>query len=176
MTNEIRVRVPVAALPKFSVWRGVGGANGGELLGWWFLIMGTNYYLHRNACQHCKASRDRLHIGKSSGGWCFSLAIHPDEGINDLSDWIPLLQDNSNAIVNEYGDELSAESMLAVIKNRDRGGSCTSPPIGYRDWQEFHQLNCSCEGPNGLLRHKLDHIHCVKHGEGTWDCIAGSFS
>jgi hypothetical protein len=31
-------------------------------------------------------------------------------------------------------------------------------------------------GPNGLLRSKVDDVHCIGHGEGTYDYIAGDFS
>src|SRR5450631_1105933 len=37
--------------------------------------MGTNYYLQLPGCDHCNRAGDRLHIGKSSGGWCFALHV-----------------------------------------------------------------------------------------------------
>ena len=51
--------------------------------------MGTNYYLYEGseACPTCKRPFEPLHIGKSSAGWCFSLHVIPEEGINTLDDW-----------------------------------------------------------------------------------------
>jgi hypothetical protein len=40
--------------------------------------MGTNYYLVN------KETDERLHIGKSSGGWCFALRVHHDRHIDSL--------------------------------------------------------------------------------------------
>jgi len=60
--------------------------------------MGTNYYLQKKSgtcqtCGHC--SEDPKHIGKSSGGWCFSLHVYPEENITTVT------------IVNEYGETIS---------------------------------------------------------------------
>ena len=33
--------------------------------------MGTNFYLHRPSCPHCKRTDPPIHIGKSSVGWTF---------------------------------------------------------------------------------------------------------
>jgi hypothetical protein len=48
--------------------------------------------------------------------------------------------------------------------------------MGYDSWLQFHQMNHSEKGPKGLLRHKIEGGHCIKHGVGTWDCILGEFS
>jgi hypothetical protein len=47
-------------------------------------MMGTNYYMPVEKCDHCGHKPKALHIGKSSAGWCFSLNTHPAEGINRL--------------------------------------------------------------------------------------------
>lgn len=136
--------------------------------------MGTNYYLHRNACRECHRSTDILHIGKSSGGWCFSLRIHPNEGIRSLDDWKPLFADTKNAILTKCGQGVSAEYMLNIIQNR----SCSrgdDAPFGYMSWDHFFSRNGAEEGPYGLLRHRIEGI-CVGHGEGTWDLMDGEFS
>lgn len=50
--------------------------------------MGTNYYLHTKPdCECCGRGFEPLHIGKSSGGWCFSLHVMPEDNINTLDDW-----------------------------------------------------------------------------------------
>lgn len=138
--------------------------------------MGTNYYLLIDQCPHCGRCDDenRLHIGKSSGGWCFSLHVMPERDINDLDDWLPLL--NTGQIVNEYGDAVTIPEMLDVIRNRHWAGwEQRNWSLSYRDEAHFHERNLSERGPNGLLRHQIGR-YCVKHGAGTWDCLPGEFS
>ena len=90
------------------------------------------------------------HIGKSSFGWCFSLHVYPEEGIDSLSDWIRLFAHEGSIVFDEYGREIDAHEMMKVITERKH--------------------------PKGqpLLRHT--DRHCVAQGEGTWDCIVGEFS
>ena len=42
--------------------------------------MGTNYYFEDSSevCECCGRGAESLHIGKSSGGWCFSLHVMPE--------------------------------------------------------------------------------------------------
>ena len=84
--------------------------------------MGTNYYLRTGrkvkkicnlGCEH--TIEEELHIGKYSSGWKFCLHIIPENGINELEDWIPLLR--SGTIFNEYGMEISFEEMMSCIEN-----------------------------------------------------------
>jgi hypothetical protein len=136
--------------------------------------MGTNYYLVTDACPTCGHGK-RQHIGKSSGGWCFSLATHPDDGINDLPDWLARFADGE--IRNEYGETVSTDEMIGIITRRKWPARSWDGPWQphYVDEAEFHQRNHSLRGPDGLARHQLGR-HCVKHGEGTWDCMVGVFS
>lgn len=152
--------------------------------------MGTNYYFRRpltNHCEHCGRSDppEKLHIGKSSGGWCFSLHVHPERDICSLADWEVLWP--SGTIVNEYGDELSPGEMLQVITGRfcdkEWDSDWWAPRVfagvtlpGCVDEADFHRCNHSERGPNGLLRHRIDGQHCVGHGPGTYDYIVGDFS
>ena len=110
--------------------------------------MGTNYYWHMNPCPHCGHPEEKLHIGKSSAGWCFSLHIIPERGINDLDDWKELWKEGNGKIIDEYSEEIPIDKMLEIIT-------------------DF--------GPNGLLRHKVDGKFCVGNGKGTWDLIRGEF-
>lgn len=141
--------------------------------------MGTNYYLEPTPpCECCNRSYPALHIGKSSVGWCFSLHVDPDNGINDLDDWEALWSKPGAVIRNEYGETLSVEDMRLVIMDRAREPQWHKPlPSlhGARTWAQFHESNFSEEGPAGLLRHAIGR-YCVKHGAGTWDCIPGEFS
>jgi hypothetical protein len=130
--------------------------------------MGTNYYLHEATCSHCGHGKEKLHIGKSSGGWCFSLHVDPDLGIRSLEDWIERWSQPGAYISDEYGDRIDPERMLEVI--RDRSWHRPKPPD-----KEFLSRNHAAPGPKGLLRHAIDPRHCVSHGPGTWDHIIGEF-
>lgn len=132
--------------------------------------MGTNYYLKldgNDKCEHCgrSDSGETFHIGKSSAGWCFSLHVIPERGINDLCDWLPLF--DKGQIEDEYGTQISIAEMIDKISNRSWSGNKEHDP-------SFYSLNQAQPGPNGLLRHQIS-WHCVKHGEGTWDCVVGEF-
>jgi len=141
--------------------------------------MGTNYYWTEDPCQspckHCDGG-ERLHIGKSSWGWCFSLHVIPYDGINSLNDWKAKFAVPGSRITNEYGEVLSAEEMVRTITERHSHKDEDVKPYGYSSWEQFHRDNGSRPGPNGCLRHKVDGVHCVGNGEGTWDYITGEFS
>jgi hypothetical protein len=128
--------------------------------------MGTNYYVRENICDCC-GRYDEIHIGKSSGGWCFTLRIYPSKGINDLKDWIPFLQ--GKKIFNEYDEEVSYQKLMDTITNRS-----WVPRTILSD--DFLERNYAVNGPNGLLRTKINGRFCVAHGEGTWDLVIGDFS
>jgi len=137
--------------------------------------MGTNYYLEtQEPCPHCSRGYDRLHIGKSSVGWCFSLHIIPKLGINTLDDWKK--QWEGKKIFDEYENEISHQEMLSIITDRKKDFPLTKVPFGYNSWNTFYRNNHAEPGPNGLVRHQIDNIHCIGHGEGTWDYIKGEFS
>lgn len=128
--------------------------------------MGTNFYLIEAACSHCGRERERLHIGKSSAGWCFTLHVTPVKGIYDLEDWITRWSKPGALIVDEYGRTVPPDTMLKTVTLR-------SWPLRNRP-DSFHRSNDSEPGPHGLLRHRLGRF-CVKHGAGTWDCVVGEF-
>lgn len=140
--------------------------------------MGTNYYLHRNTCDHCGRSDEPMHIGKSSGGWCFSLHVIPEHNINDLPDWE---REWANGIIkNEYGDTLLAIEMRDHII--ERCGSTPweehtygNGPLEYVSEAVMLKSNHAERGPNNLLRNQIGD-HCIGHGAGTWDLIEGYFS
>lgn len=132
--------------------------------------MGTNYYLHKQtfpACECCgrPAEVERLHIGKSSGGWCFLLHVEPEEGIHDLLDWVALWRSPGALIRDEYGRETSPEKMLCTIVSR--GGEIGASVPLIRGGGE--------PGPRGLFRTPIAGT-CIGHGEGTWDLKVGEFS
>lgn len=84
--------------------------------------MGTNYYLSKDGpppcptCGHSMAKEERHHIGKSSSGWNFALHVMP--GTRTLEAWERAWALPGYRIENEYGDTLTPEQMLKVIKDR----------------------------------------------------------
>ncbi len=135
--------------------------------------MGTNYYWHEKpACEMCGRSDKPKHIGKSSAGWCFSLHIEPENGINDLPDWERMWNIPGSWIVDEYGQRVTVEEMRKEITERGREGRWHDKPFGYDSWEQFHARNYSLPGPKGLLRHG----HGSQPGAGTWDLCRGEFN
>lgn len=127
--------------------------------------MGTNYYAIPKVTDKLKTKLKQLiddecfeqleyelpyelHIGKSSAGWCFSLHVIPEKGLNNLDDWVEFLTKCN--IRDEYGKKIKIRDLLNTITKRSH--------------------------PQGLLRHELNKYHCVGHGEGTYDYIIGDFS
>ena len=130
--------------------------------------MGTNYFLVIPSCPTCGRGNDKKHIGKSSGGWCFSLRVSPDEGIESLADWVAQWAPADRIIRDEYGREISPTEMLAIIADRERVNDTPLPDGWYR--QNEAEL-----GPNGLARHRIGRF-CIGHGDGTYDLVSGEFS
>ena len=106
----------------------------------------------------------KLHIGKSSAGWCFALHIIPERGINELSDWVRLFNE-SGTIEDEYGAAVAPPVMLNVITNR-------SNAFAKNPDAHFLRSNYATIGPNGLLRT----IYKARPGDGTYDLCKGEFS
>lgn len=130
--------------------------------------MGTNYYLHEKVCEHCGRSDERLHIGKSSAGWCFSLHVIPEENLESLEEWVARLSKPGCKIVDECGEAVTPEEMLDTITNRHWSAASGWTAKHYSD-------NYAIPGPNNLIRHAIG-PYCVGHGSGTWDLIPGEFS
>lgn len=130
--------------------------------------MGTNYYVTvDNPCKYCGRGGENLHIGKSSIGWCFSLHVIPERGLNDLPDWEKFWR--GKIITNEYGEKINKKTMLDIITKRGQIDN-------YRQRDaSFHRDNHSEDGPNGLVRSRIG-SNCIGHGKGTWDLISGEFS
>jgi hypothetical protein len=130
--------------------------------------MGTNYYLNEKPpCECCGRPYEALHIGKSSAGWCFSLHIIPDEGLNTLADWVERWSKTDAKITDEYGDAVTPVEMYATITIRGNG---VKPRYNFD-----YRANDAEPGPNELARHRIGGV-CVGHGEGTWDLLSGEFS
>lgn len=112
--------------------------------------MGTNYYLEKRMgrCPTCLGQYpdERLHIGKSSAGWAFSLHVTPE--IPTLYHWLPLLLEPGARIVDEYGSRIHPEEMLRVIACRT----------------------------GDLKRNSSYDNRSLTPGEGSWDYCEGEFS
>ena len=154
--------------------------------------MGINFYAEINEPNHCECcgnkvdEPNKLHIGKSSYGWVFSLRVYPDRDINDLADMLEFLSDKK--LWDEYEREVGLEYLKDRIVNRAR----EEKPAKWDEWTTALQQGTSPLGPNYkpyydpktsfkddscyLMRHVEDGIHCVGNGEGTWDYMIGEFS
>jgi hypothetical protein len=127
--------------------------------------MGTNYYWEQPACDACGRAPERIHIGKSSSGWCF--ALHVTDQIRSYGEWVRVF-DTPGRIVDEYGDVIPTSTMLDIISERRGHGG--PPPT-----EAWLANNYAVPGPRGLVRHQLG-PYCLGHGEGTWDLVPGEFS
>ncbi len=136
--------------------------------------MGTNYFLHAPACPHCGyEEQPPLHLGKSSAGWCFGLRVRPEEGLEDLADIMALVLHRLEAgwsLRDEYGDDIPVKEWRGVVTDR-----AWPLAVDHRT-QAWFDENHAVPGPAGLVRHRVDGWHCVGHGPGTYDYIAGEFS
>jgi hypothetical protein len=159
--------------------------------------MGTNFFLESTAKLPTAFGRPRLHIGKSSAGWCFALRVYPKflcdwpedtlDGVSlddhqpvNLGQWLGLMEataaDGSARIVDDYGRVLSLMEIRSQIMDRSWPRKAEYPNTLWVSEAEFHRTNQSAPGPNGLVRHQIDGRHCIAHGDGTWDLIVGEFS
>ena len=121
-----------------------------------------------------------MHIGKSSGGWCFALHVYPfwvgnEPGAfaaDSLEAWKHKFETEGSYIEDEYGDLVSVESLLQSITQR----SARNPDFEYPD--SWYEENHAVPGPRGLARRKIDGDFCVAHApdDGTWDLCIGEFS
>ncbi len=131
--------------------------------------MSTEYFLNINVCACCGSAKEKLLIGSASFGWYFALVSYSDENMpKDLSDWDKLFSEPNNKITNEYGDVLSREEMLSIIKN---GSADISPEerftggitSKYISLDTYLKVNHAELGSRNLLRRELD-SYCAAHG------------
>ena len=140
--------------------------------------MGTNYYSLKRGVDYeseecfwnIRGTEDCIHIGKSSAGWCFSLHIDPELGINTIEDWIRMFIEPDRIIIDEYRETVPFDRMMGIITARGRANP--------NNWDaDTMARNHAESGPNNLVRHRIERGYgCVGHGEGTWDLIMGEFS
>jgi hypothetical protein len=136
--------------------------------------MGTNYFLHSQKCPHCGIERkDKMHLGKSSAGWCFSLHVYPELELNDWFDMWEYIsfctEEEDYEIQDEYGDTIDPALFFTIVWDRH----CKVP----FSWSHFHK-NHAIPGPFGLARHPIDGQHCIGNAgpNAPIDYIVGEFS
>lgn len=140
--------------------------------------MGTNYYAKIDICKCCNRPIKELHIGKSSGGWVFTLHYDEENNLTSWDAWKHLLTQDNVVIRDEYANFIPFEQLNDIVTKR-KGADRLYP------WSIFNTTYTSfedeCEqaggvpGPNNLVRHAIGRF-CVAHGEGTWDLVKGEFS
>lgn len=63
------------------------------------------------------ADDEGVHLCQSAVGWEFLLQARPEDGVNDIHDWMRSL-DEFDAIYDEYGVEISIDDLLEAIESR----------------------------------------------------------
>lgn len=80
--------------------------------------MGVNYYV----CDPKAPDRYGMHIGKSSGGWCFALRVYPEYSLTTFQRWLDFLAKLPEPCVMDCGASLYttpfqlAMAVLALYK------------------------------------------------------------
>ena len=115
--------------------------------------MGRNFYLKIET----EAGIERLHIGKSSYGWAFTLHVIPEKGLTSLRAWRNFIMGGNKKIVDEEGGEVGKRELLRIITER-------------------HKWIPGNKKVVGLARTRLGVDGCIGHGKGSWDLIEGEFS
>jgi hypothetical protein len=136
--------------------------------------MGTNYFLHSEQCPHCGIEqKDKMHLGKSSAGWCFGLHVYPGLELIDWHDmWSYIsfcVEEQGHEIKNEYGETILPEVFFAIVWDRH-----SEQPHD----AEWLRMNHAQPGPFGLARYLVDGQHCIGNA-GQYapiDYIVGEFS
>ena len=127
--------------------------------------MGTNYYARINLGGPIL----RLHIGKSSRGWCFGL--HATDEITSLDDWRAVFSQPFVSIVDEYDEVIPASAMIDIITERRFDRTWSGPPT-----QIWLTENHAARGPNGLARHTHKSTLPPNPATDTYDLCRGDFS
>lgn len=89
--------------------------------------------------------------------------------LNTWSDWEKILDSSKVTIRDEYNRAWSFDELKRIVTQRN-----WHKPVLWSE--DVYMRNEAMEGPNNLVRSKIDGKRCVGHGEGTWDLFAGEFS
>ena len=139
--------------------------------------MSTNYYAHINL----GGPVVKLHIGKSSFGWCFGL--HVTDEIRSLDDWRKIWAQAFVTIVDECGDKITPEVMLATITQRshpsDHAVTGLLSKIGVTANvcdDAWYARNHATRGPKNLARQTHNAAPPPDPRNDTYTLISGDFS
>src|ERR1700734_3780448 len=87
--------------------------------------MGMNYYLLKDVCGKCGKPNEKLHIGKSSGGWTFSFHGYrnkwDDYHLTTWHQWQEFLRkelDCRTQIQNEDGNKIALEDFIKLVEGK----------------------------------------------------------
>ena len=94
--------------------------------------MGTNYYVAKNTCECCERWDEKYHIGKSSGGWAFSLQGYPAERLTSWKAWKEFLREQE--IRDEYGEKIDYDWFVGYIEN-EKSPAWVNPVNGHKNFQ-----------------------------------------
>lgn len=143
----------------------------------------------------------RIHIGKSSAGWRFGLAVYPEFNIRNLDDWNKLFRSRDTIIINEEHYQIKPSEMLRVITKRraiDYPGPmfraayekevldninkaislCSVGPKPYATYDDLLRDSHGIRGPYGLIArdpYKDANVIPPEHHKATYDYIKGLF-
>ena len=147
--------------------------------------MGTNYYMVKGdhppeghydhplnpLLKHGTGRPPMIHIGKSSGGWCFALRVYPDHGVHTLADWkvfVERLMRENWAIEDEYGKLYWPKELWPIVEREGWEKKDELCRVAERvGWEKMGRA---------LTRNEVDNTYCIGHGEGLYDYIVGEFS
>jgi hypothetical protein len=94
----------------------------------------------------------------------------PEENINTWQDWLDMFANYKESYIkDEYGQRISLPEFISIVTERKWKRKT--------EWNiDDLRRNSAEPGPNGLVRHLVNGVHCIGHGEGTYDYIIGEFS
>lgn len=135
--------------------------------------MGTNFYfftgLDRTCtcpeCGHEHRVPEKIHIGKSSCGWYFSLhkaTLADGSVLTNLADWVAFIKDHPQGhIEDEYEQPIKLEDLIPIIKRSGKTYDCSSRRKELEGEVVQSQSGCgylTLVGKKGLLYVDIDQL------------------
>jgi hypothetical protein len=111
--------------------------------------MGTNFYAMKRSKREaeydfCCDDTSRLHVGKHSFGWVFSMRVYPHLGIESLKDWETFLERHPELeIENEYGAKIDGFAGICnLIQNITQTALNSRFFVdGVHDWDAWWEIS-----------------------------------
>lgn len=95
--------------------------------------MGTNYYAHVNPCSECGKPEEKLHLGKSSGGWKF--CFRDRDEYSDITEFQTFIRLDYVKLVDEYGREISPDDFMEKVEGKQDERSHIESVDKTEDWR-----------------------------------------